>query len=107
MSNRPIPDPVEATIRDLCTAVYADERLRQGVLDNAPSAVPDRSSKADDWALKLGSGSIGTDPPKRTATDPWGHRHWAPAPGMSSASPMSKIVDMGNVKDSQQIVNYL
>lgn len=55
------------------------ERLRQEVFDNAPSAVPDRSSKADDWALKLGSGSIGIDPPKRTATDPWGHPHWAPA----------------------------
>ena len=55
------------------------ERLRQGVLDNAPSAVPDRSSKADDWALKLGSGSIGIDPPKPTAEKPWGHPHWAPA----------------------------
>ena len=55
------------------------ERLRQAVLDNAPSAVPDPSSNADDWALKLGSGSIGIDPPKRTAADPWGHPHWAPA----------------------------
>ena len=55
------------------------ERLRRGVLDNAPSAVPDSSSKADDWALKLGSGSIGIDPPKRTAMDPWGQPPWAPA----------------------------
>jgi serine/threonine-protein kinase len=54
------------------------ERLRQQVIDNAPSAVPDHSSKADDWALKLGSGSIGLDRPKRTATDPWGHPRWAP-----------------------------
>jgi len=55
------------------------ERLRRGVLDNAPSAVPDPDSSADDWALKLGSGSIGIDPPGRTAPDPWGHPHWAPA----------------------------
>ena len=25
MSNRPIPDPVEAAVRDLCAAVYADD----------------------------------------------------------------------------------
>jgi len=55
------------------------ERLRQGVLDNAPSAVPEPNSKADDWALKLGSASIGIDLPKLTATDPWGHPRWAPA----------------------------
>jgi eukaryotic-like serine/threonine-protein kinase len=53
-------------------------RLRQAVLDNAPSALPDGNSKADDWALKLGAASIGMDPPKGTATDPWGHPHWAP-----------------------------
>jgi eukaryotic-like serine/threonine-protein kinase len=55
------------------------ERLRQAVLDNAPSAVPDRNSRADEWALKLGSGSIGMDPPKRTTPDGWGHAGWAPA----------------------------
>lgn len=55
------------------------ERLRQVVLENAPSAVPDPSSQADDWALTLGSGSIGIYRPKRTAGDPWGHRDWAPA----------------------------
>lgn len=54
-------------------------RLRQAVLENAPSAVPDRSSKADDWALKLGSASIGMDPPKETPMQPWGKPHWAPA----------------------------
>lgn len=55
------------------------DRLRQAVLDNAPSALPDRNSTADDWALKLGSASIGMDPPKRTASQPWGNPHWAPA----------------------------
>lgn len=55
------------------------DRLREAVLDNAPTAVPDRNSNADDWALKLGSASIGMDPPKLTARQPWGNPYWAPA----------------------------
>ncbi len=37
-------------------------RLRQAILDNASSAAPDPKSRAEDWALQLGTASLGIDP---------------------------------------------
>ena len=51
--------------------------MKKAIIDNAPAAEHDPHSRADDWALRLGTASIGMDPARPTSAHPWGQ--WAPA----------------------------
>jgi serine/threonine-protein kinase len=46
--------------------------MRTAILEHAPAAMPDSASSADDWALRLGSASLGMDPVKRVKLDSFG-----------------------------------
>jgi hypothetical protein len=52
-------------------------RLHEAIIEHAPATEPDPASPADDWALRLGPGSLGMDPAKKAARGNFGH--WAPA----------------------------
>jgi eukaryotic-like serine/threonine-protein kinase len=51
-------------------------QMRTSIIDNAPAADQDPRSTAKDWALRLGTASIGMDPAKRSSSTAWGA--WRP-----------------------------
>ena len=52
------------------------EALREAVSENAPAAVIDPGRQPDDWSFKLGSATLGIQPPVQTPSAPWGA--WTP-----------------------------
>jgi serine/threonine-protein kinase len=50
--------------------------LREAVLENAPNAQPATETQFEDWALRLGTATIGMDPPLPSDRGSWGP--WRP-----------------------------
>ena len=51
--------------------------LHDAVATNAPAAAVDPGKKPDDWSFRLGSATLGIDPPSETPAKPWGQ--WTPS----------------------------